>query len=231
MIKSIEKLNVLIVEDEPLVSLFIKRIVLAMGENVVGVCYNSNDAIEMLRLQKPNLIFMDINLQGPIDGINIIKKVPMPHEPTIFFVSAYSDQTTINEALSTNPYNYLIKPIKEEEIQIAISLARKEQSKILSPKQERMIYSHEIYYDVLTKELFIRNEPFVISGVEKKLLDLFMNNLNQTLTIDAIKAAIWEEEKSTTTLRDLVSNLRKKLPELNLKTSFGVGYILVKGNF
>ncbi|MDD2829057.1 MAG: response regulator [Sulfuricurvum sp.] len=223
------KLNVLIVEDEPLVSLFIKKIVLDMGENIVGVCYNSDDAINILTQHKPNLIFMDINIQGSLDGISVVKKVFMPQKPTIFFVSAYNDQNTIHEALSTNPYSYIVKPIKESDIQIAINLARKVQNKIIIPDKNHIVYNHEIYYEVSSKEIFIRNVPFVISGVEKKLLDLFMNNINRTLTINEIKIAVWEEKKvSIITIRDLVSSLRKKLPELNIKTTFGVGYILIK---
>lgn len=227
--KNREKLNVLIVEDEPLVSLFIKKIVLDMGENIVGVCYNSDDAINMLTQHKPNLIFMDINIQGSLDGISVIKKVFMPQKPTIFFVSAYNDQNTINEALSTNPYNYLIKPIKESDIQIAINLARKAQNKIIIPDQNHIVYNNEIYYDVSTKELFSRNIPFLLTGTEKKLLHLLMLNINNTLTVDVIKTKIWQEKKiSTSTLRDLVCGLRKKLPDLDLKTNNAAGYVLIK---
>lgn len=224
-----EKLNVLIVEDEPLIALFIKKIVLDMGENLVGVCYNSDDAINMLTQSKPNLIFMDINIQGSLDGISVVKKVCMLQHPTIFFVSAYSDQNTINEALSMNPYSYIVKPIKETDIQIAITLARKAQSKIIIPEQNHIMYNNEMYYDLSTKELFIRHIPFLLTSTEKKLLHLLMLNINRTLTFDVIKTKIWQEKKiSTSTLRDLVCGLRKKLPDLDLKTNNGVGYVLIK---
>lgn len=223
------KLNVLIVEDEPLIAIFIKQIVLGMNENLIGICYNSDDAIAKIQSEKPDLIFMDINIEGSLDGISVLRKVEMTHNPTVFFVSAYSDKETIAEALSLNPYNYIIKPIKEQDIEIAITLARKKQKKILPQLKEHIVFSNELYYDVLKQELYLNNKPFLISGIDRRLLMLFMENINLNLTLDVIKTEIWEEkEVSNNTIRDAVSNLRKKLPQLNIQTNFGRGYILIK---
>lgn len=225
--KTNNRLNVLIVEDEPLISIFIKRIVLDMGENMIGICYNSEDAIEMIKSKKPDLIFMDINIQGSLDGISVIRKVPMPHNPTIFFVSAYSDSDTINDALSTNPYNYLIKPISGEDIKIAITLARQNQKKILTEEKKYIVLNDEIYYDLVKKELFINEKSIILSTIDNKIISMFINNINTTLSLDEIKVKVWGEKKiSPTTIRDAISKLRKKIPKLNIETNFGRGYIL-----
>ncbi len=222
-----EKLNVLIVEDEPLISIFIKTIVMDMGENIVGVCYNSDDAIEHLKLHKPDLIFMDINIKGPLDGISVIRTVPMPHNPTVFFVSAYSDKETINDALSTNPYNYIVKPIKEEDIEIAVILARKDQNKVVSPLENRITFEDGVYYDLLKQDIFSNNKLVLLSKMETKLLNLFIERINSSISANDIKIEIWGDKKvSDTTLRDSVSRLRKKVPKLNIQTNFGVGYTL-----
>ena len=223
------QLNVVIVEDEPLISIFIKRMVEGMGENVVGVCYNSTEAIKVINSKKPDLIFMDINIEGPLDGISVIRTVSLNHNPSIFFVSAYSDQDTISDALATNPYNYIIKPIKEEDIKIAVTLARIDQNKIIVPKKEHLSFSDDIYYDLRTEELYINSKPVLLTAKEKELLKLFVVNINQTLPVDKIKKDVWKEKNvSDSTLRDAVSNLRKKIPKLNIHTSFGVGYALLK---
>jgi len=94
------KLNVLIVEDEPLIALFIKDIVLSMNENIVGICYNSDDAIQTINEKQPDLIFMDINIQGPLDGINVLRTARIVYKHTVFFLSAYSDRETICHAVS-----------------------------------------------------------------------------------------------------------------------------------
>ena len=224
-----DKLNVLIVEDEPLISIFIKNIVKEMGQNIVGICYNSHDALKVLESEKPDLIFMDINIQGPLDGISVLRKAQMTHNPTVFFVSAYSDKETISDALSTNPYSYIIKPIKEEDIEIAITLAKKDQKKIVIQPKEHILFSDDIYYDLIAEELFENNKALVLSKLESRLLNLFMTRINTTLTIEEIKSLVWEEKKvSDTTVRDTVSNLRKKTPELNIETNFGKGYVLSK---
>lgn len=224
-----QQLNVVIVEDEPLISIFIKQIVLDMGENILGVCYHSTEAIKVINEKKPDLIFMDINIEGPLDGISVIRTVSMNHNPTVFFVSAYSDQETISDALSTNPYNYIIKPIKEEDIKIAITLARKNQNKIVIPKKEHSIFSDDTYYDLNLQELFVNLKPVALTIKEKELLNLFIVNINQTLTLEKIKKDVWKEKSvSDSTLRDAISNLRKKTPKLNIHTSFGVGYALLK---
>ena len=226
-----DKLNVLIVEDEPLIAIFIKQIVLDMNENIVGICYNSDDAISKIKSEKPDLIFMDINIEGPLDGISVIRAVQMTHNPTVFFVSAYSDQDTINDALSTNPYNYIIKPIKEEDIQIAITLARKDQNKVHIIKKEHLIFKDTMFYDLITQELFIDSKLTLLSSTEKKLLNMFIENINQALTLEKIKKEVWKEKDvSLNTVRDAISNLRKKAPDLNLQTNFGVGYTLFKAS-
>jgi len=223
------KLNVLIVEDEPLISIFIKKIVLEMGENVVGVCYNSNDALELLNSNQIDLIFMDINIQGPLDGISVMRKARIKNEPTLFFVSAYSDKETIEDALSTNPYSYIVKPIKEEDIKIAVSLARKDQNKTTTPQKNHLIFSETLYYDFDTATIYSNQMPIMLSSTEHKLLNLFVSQINSSLSVETIKTEIWSgKDVSATTVRDAVSNLRKKIPTLSLQTVFGVGYTLVK---
>ena len=82
----------------------------------------------------------------------------------------------------------------------------------------------------LTNGLFyVNNKPVFLSGIETKLMDLFITHLNHPLTIKQIKNEVWNEKNiSTTNVRDTVSHLRKKLPDLNLQTNFGVGYSLIK---
>jgi DNA-binding response OmpR family regulator len=227
--KHVNKLNVLIVEDEPLIALFIKNIVLSMNEYIAGICYNSDDAIEIINEMQPDLIFMDINIQGPLDGINVLRAAQVSYEPTVFFISAYSDKETINDALSLNPYHYLIKPLKEQDIEIAIMLARKAQNKSTLEPQQCIFFKNKVYFDIPQQELYIYNKPFLLSGIDRELLLLFMQHINTNLTLEKIKQEVWGDRKvSKTTIRDAISNFRKKVPELDIQTNFGRGYSLVK---
>ncbi len=226
--KHVNKLNVLIVEDEPLIALYIKDIVLSMNEYIAGICYNSDDAIALINERQPDLIFMDINIQGPLDGINVLRKAKMPHNPTVFFVSAYSDKETISDALSLNPYHYIIKPLKEQDIEIAIMLARKSQNKATLEPQQCIFFKNKVYFDRSQQELYINNKPLLLSGIDRELLLLFMEHINMNITLDEIEDEVWGGKKvSKTTIRDAISNFRKKVPELDIQTNFGRGYSLV----
>ncbi|MEN8146416.1 MAG: response regulator [Campylobacterota bacterium] len=223
----IKKLNVLIVDDEPLITIFIKRIVLEMGENLLGICYDSTSAIEQIQSTKPDLIFMDINIKGPLDGISVIKKSNIAPDTAIVYVSAYTESDILEEALSTHPANYLIKPIKEEDVVIALKLAKNRSRHVVATVPKKLYLAPTFYYDFMLQELFLDGIPPPLSSIEKKLVDLFMANVNINISLEEIKESVWQNKKiSNTTLRDSISRLRRKLPQFNLKTNFGRGYIL-----
>ncbi len=226
-----KKLKVLVVEDEPLISIFIKKIVLDMGEKIIDICDNSDDAIQVLKNQKPNLIFMDINLKGSMDGINIIRSIQMPYKPTIFFVSAYGDRETIQDALSTNPYNYLVKPIKEEDIQVAIILARKEQRRLSDNLENDMEDKHflmldrELKWDKRVHQLFYEETKIDLTHYETLLLERLLNTPNHTVTYEELHYHIYEEaDYSLNAISSLIKRIRKKLPNNLIKSCYKMGY-------
>lgn len=223
-----KQLDVLIVEDEPLISIFIKRIVLKMEENILDICDNGEDAIEILKNQKPHLIFMDINLKGSIDGINVIKSVQMPYKPTIFFISAYGDTETIQEALSTNPYNYLVKPIKEKDIEVAVILARKQYALSNQPSKKDkqfLILRDNCKWDKLNYFLFYQDTKVTLTNYETLLLKKLIEIPNQTISYESLHNYIYDDaEYSFDAIRSLVKRLRKKIPKDLIKSSYKEGY-------
>lgn len=226
-----KKLNVLIVEDEPLISIFIKKIVINMGANIIDICDNCDDAIQVLKNEKPDLIFMDINLNGPIDGINIIRSTKFTYSPTIYFVSAYGDKDTIEDALSTNPYNYLIKPIKEEDIEIAVTLAKKRflhSSKDKSQNNNQFLrFDNEYKWDKINNTLFYKDEKVDLTNYETLLLELLIKNPNKTVTYEQIHYYVYEDtEYSINAIFSLIKRIRKKIPKDLIKASYKKGYKL-----
>lgn len=223
------KLNVLIVEDEPLIAIFIKRTVQQFGSNVIDICYDSEDALQKVKQHKPDIVFMDINIKGPLDGISVTRKIKMECEPLIVYITAYNDHDTVDEALSTNPYNYIVKPVKETDIKVVLSLAKKEIKKLkVNEELNNCIYFKDgSYFDLDKKEIFSNKNPISLTKIEKHLLDMFITNKNTTISLESIKVKVWhDKDVSDTTIRDKISVLRKKLPQLKIKTSFGIGYCL-----
>lgn len=116
-------MQVLIVEDEPNYSDTLEMFVEELGYEVLGVCASGKDALEVFHETKPDLVLMDIHLEGELSGIDLARIFqghgPMP----IIFITAYDDQETFNTAKKTTPFAYLIKPFKSDELQRSIELA------------------------------------------------------------------------------------------------------------
>jgi len=114
-----EALNILIVEDELLISEMLKEMVLELGHNVVGQAKNDVEAFELLN-DTVDLLFLDINLKCEKSGIEIAQEISENHHLPFIFITSYSDQQTLQDAAATKPLNYLIKPFEKKDIQAAL---------------------------------------------------------------------------------------------------------------
>jgi len=220
-------LRVLIVDDEPLITIFIKRIVAEAGHHVADICYDSDHALRALKECKPDLIFMDINIRGSLDGISVVKKAG-PLEAMLYYISAYSSDAIIKEALGTRPYSYLFKPIKEVEIITALELCRMRRQAPRREVQRRIRLADALYFDLQRGVLEFEAVPVVLTRTEQKLIRAFVENSNILLSYAYLREAVWDQKSiADSTLRDHVSKLRQKFPQLNIHTSFGEGYKLI----
>lgn len=121
------KANILIVEDERIISLEIRLILQKLGYNVIAHFPSGEDLIEKVHQIRPDLILMDIHLAGEIDGIQTIEKIQKTLDVPVIYMTAYSDPKTRTRAEATDPHHFLVKPIPMkilEEI-IPAALARK----------------------------------------------------------------------------------------------------------
>lgn len=225
------KLDILIVDDEPLITLFIKDVILEIEEHHIEISHDSASAINHIKKSNYDIIFMDINIGDSVDGISIIKHYLKNSKTIVFYISAYNSDEIISEALSTQPYNYLIKPINEEDIKIAIKLAKnmllkheqKEEHKDLSTLK----VGENLNYNLLSQTLLYKNNEIPLSNIEHKLIKIFAQSPNINLSYETLEERVWNNQQiSDSTIRDHISSLRKKIPSLNIKTNFGRGYIL-----
>ena len=117
------QLNVLIAEDEFIVAKNIKQQVLDLGHNVVGIVSNAEDVFKVIKNSKVDLILMDVMLQGPIDGIEIARKVKEIQPISFLFITAYSSEDHVKRARLLEPHGYLLKPFTNRDLSINIELA------------------------------------------------------------------------------------------------------------
>lgn len=116
-----EKLSILIAEDEPLTRMDLKEMLEGAGYDVCGEANNGQKAIELAQQLMPDLAILDIKMPD-LDGLDTAKALHSMNIPVII-LTAYSQQNLINRAEKVNVYSYLIKPVTERELLPAVQLA------------------------------------------------------------------------------------------------------------
>jgi CheY-like chemotaxis protein len=115
--------SILIVEDETVVAMLIEQAIKGMGYRVAGIASRGPDAIRLARETDPDLIVMDIMLKGSMDGIEAAEQIHLFSDIPVIYLTAYSDNETIYRATQSNPYGFLIKPFKMQELYANIEAA------------------------------------------------------------------------------------------------------------
>jgi response regulator NasT len=113
----------LICEDEGVTVMQIRKTLVRAGYQVIGEAVEGRRAIDLARDLLPDLILMDINMQGPIDGITATREILQNHPVPIIMLTAYSDDAYVDAALDAGACAYLVKPITSEQLLPAIQAA------------------------------------------------------------------------------------------------------------
>ena len=115
--------RVFIFEDEVLVARDIKSRLEKLGYQVIGTAARGDDAVSRVLSERPDLILMDINLKGDMDGIEAADRIRAEADLPIIFCTAYSNDETLARAKVTVPYGYVLKPFDNRELEITIEIA------------------------------------------------------------------------------------------------------------
>jgi response regulator NasT len=116
-------LRVLIVEDDTLVGLSLKSQLQKLGHTAVGQAASPDEAQELYRAERPDLVLMDIRLDGG-DGIRLATELLAERRCPMIIVSAYGDKPLIERATAAGVFGYLIKPVSESSLEAQIEIAR-----------------------------------------------------------------------------------------------------------
>lgn len=137
-------INILVVEDENIVAKDIQNSLMRLGYNVVGISSTGENAIELVKDHKPDLVLMDIMLKGQMSGIDAADVIRNEFSIPVIFLTAYADENTLTKAKITEPYGYIIKPFKEIDLHTSIEMALYKHSKTMELKKEIEIYSNVV---------------------------------------------------------------------------------------
>lgn len=122
--------RILVVEDEHIVAMGIKKMLKSLGYTVTGVASSGEDAISKAESTFPDVVLMDIMLKGDIDGVEAAKEIRERFDIPVVYLTAYSDNNILERAKRTEPFGYIIKPFDEKDlysnIEVALHRCRKE---------------------------------------------------------------------------------------------------------
>ncbi len=117
-----EHSKIMIVEDDPTAAEFLARSLTSLGYEVAAVAHNGRDAIANVVAARPDLILMDISLQGGLDGVATAEQINDCLDLPIIFLTACNDSTTFERAKHTNAFAYLSKPVDINQLSHCVDL-------------------------------------------------------------------------------------------------------------
>lgn len=115
--------HVLIVEDEAITAIDIKKKLEYWGYQITGIAHSGKEALKLTRELHPDIILMDIVLRGDMDGIETSKQIKNQFDIPIIYLTAHSEDKVMEKAKYTEPYGYLIKPLDDQELRFALESA------------------------------------------------------------------------------------------------------------
>jgi PAS domain S-box-containing protein len=163
--------SILVVEDEAIVARDIQTTLRDLGYEVLDTAGSCEEAIHRASIRCPDLVLMDIRIQGRRDGIETAEMLRRRFRIPVVFLTAYADDTTIERAKRAQPYGYLVKPIKSNELRSVVEVS---------------LYKHEIDTRLRERERWFSTtlrsigDAVVSTDVEGRVT--FMNTVAEILT-------------------------------------------------
>ena len=117
------KARIMIVEDEWTVAEEIKMVLESFEYTVTSMSSSGEEAIQNAEKDKPDLVLMDIVLEGEMDGIQAANEIRSRFNTPIIFLTAYTDEKIPERASITGPFGYIVKPFVNEDLKISIEIA------------------------------------------------------------------------------------------------------------
>lgn len=152
------KSRILVVDDERIVSLDIQGALVRLGYTVAGAATTGAAALELAGSAEPDLVLMDIHLDGGMDGAEAALRLSQSLDVPVVFLTAYSDEQTMRRALAASPFGYLIKPFEDRELRGIIELALAKHGAERDLRRARRVaeasdYAKTVFLSALGREL------------------------------------------------------------------------------
>lgn len=186
-----EKVKILVVEDEVIIADNICDTLEELGYETLEPAINYTEAVEIIENEKPDIAILDIQLSGKKTGIDLAKKINEDFDFPFIFLTSNADKATVNDAKTVNPPAYLVKPFSREELYTSIEIALHNYSKNsgetsesnLIIKDALFIKDKGLFSKILFSEiLFIRSSHVYVEIILKdKSVQVVRGSLNDII--------------------------------------------------
>ena len=171
--------KILIVEDDRIVARDIQQQLARIGHVAVGITARGEDVATLVLENRPDLVLMDIRLEGKLDGIDVAHQIHERLGIPVIFLTAYADEETVRRARVTEPFGYLLKPFEDSQLRTTIEMA------LYKHAAERKLRESERRYAVTLSSI-----GDAVIATDELLRVTFMNPVAEKLTAWTQKEAI-----------------------------------------
>ncbi len=219
--------NLLIVDINFTYAQNLKNYLNKIGFNVLGITNNHDDTIKFLEHNPVDLILIDIDINGRIDGIESCNTIYKRFEIPSIFVTSFYDEEALLSIESSSAFGYIIKPFKNEILKVNIQLimhrVKKKESKIIQNNKVGLKNGFKFCTD--KKVLYRNNYEVNITKNEKKLIETLIKHKNNIITHEQLYLHIWENSNfCLNKIRGAIHRLKRKIPDLQITNNYELGY-------
>ncbi len=226
--------RILVVDDEPKLIRLVHEILLATGFDVLAAS-SGDQAVQMVALEQPDLVIMDIVLLGGQDGYQATRNIREFSDVPIIMLTIRSKEVDLLRGFEAGADDYLTKPFSSKELLARIRAVLKRTQRDGGNSLGTEIICGDLRIDHLRRAVTIKEREIHLTPTEYNVLNELARHCDQVLMHEQILTAVWGPEyvNDVDYLRSYIHCLRKKLepdpanPKLILSNP-GIGYMLVK---
>lgn len=192
-----QKINILVVEDDPIIAEDLKYILMDLGYTVSGPAENASHALKEIKRKKPDICLLDVHLGSEVNGIQLARMIRDEYDVPFIFLTAFNDNDTIQKIKETGALGYLVKPVNEKNLHSSIELAfANYQNTRITNKDQQLKEPRESIFIKLKDRLAkfnladidyfeaFDNYAFLYSNSEKHILSSSLKQIEDKLSDD-----------------------------------------------
>ena len=226
------QIKILVVEDEMIIGAKISLQLTNLGYEVTGILPRGEDVFHQLEVNQPDIILLDINLKGKLDGIETAKLIIQKFDIPIIFLTAKSQKEDILEGFRTGADDYITKPFSMEELLYRIQAVLKRTSASITSLKEEKYTIGKYTFDSVKQLLLFEDESVKLTTKESELLELLCRHGGTILERNFALKTIWTDDNyfNARSMDVYITKLRKYLkkdPSVRILNIHGKGYKLL----